>query len=70
MLLAGALTVRAVTRRLCILLRASSFMIIALTPVVAQQGDPNAVFKQYDQLYSAGNYSAAFVEAQKFEAGL
>jgi CHAT domain-containing protein/Tfp pilus assembly protein PilF len=45
-------------------------MVIALAPAAAQKGDLEAIVKRYDQLYAAGNYSAALVEAQKLEAGV
>jgi CHAT domain-containing protein/tetratricopeptide (TPR) repeat protein len=40
-----------------------------LTPAAAQQIDLNAISKRANELYAAGNYPAALVEAQKFEAG-
>ncbi len=43
-------------------------VLIAVAPVVAQQGDLDAILKRFSALYNAGNYSAALVEAQKFEA--
>src|SRR5271166_915342 len=46
----------------------ASFAVIAIAPAAAQQGDLNAIFKRFSELYHAGNYSAALVEAQKYEA--
>jgi hypothetical protein len=46
------------------------FMIIAMAPAAAQQGNLDAIYKRYNELYAAGNYAAALVEAQKFEAGV
>ena len=43
--------------------------IIAVTPAASQQGDPVAIQKRFNELYAAGNYPAALVEAQKLEAG-
>ena len=45
-------------------------MAIALAPAAAQKGDLEAIVKRYDQLFDAGNYPAALVEAQKLEAGV
>src|SRR5262245_37874461 len=39
------------------------------TPAVAQQ-DIAAIEKRYQELYAAGNYAAALVEAQKYEAAV
>jgi CHAT domain-containing protein/Tfp pilus assembly protein PilF len=44
------------------------FVMIAMAPAAAQQGDLNAIQKRYNELYAAGNYGAALVEAQKLEA--
>src|SRR5262245_41507964 len=41
-----------------------------LTLAAAQQADLNAVWKRFNELYTAGNYPAALVEAQKLEAGV
>jgi CHAT domain-containing protein/tetratricopeptide (TPR) repeat protein len=48
----------------------ASFAVIAMAPAAAQQGDLNAIHRRYDELYAAGNYAAALVEAQKLEAGV
>ena len=56
--------------RLGVLLGSISIMVIAMAPAAAQQGDLDATFKRYNELYAAGNYAAALVEAQKFEAGV
>jgi hypothetical protein len=44
--------------------------LIAITPAAAQQGDLHAINKRQSELRAAGNYPAALVEAQKFEAGI
>src|SRR6516225_8842054 len=41
---------------------------LALVPAGAQQSDPQAIYKRYQEYYQAGNYAAAVVEAQKLEA--
>ena len=41
---------------------------LALVPAEAQQSDPQAIYKRYQEYYQAGNYAAAVVEAQKLEA--
>ncbi len=56
--------------RLGVLLGSISIMVIAMAPAAAQQGDLDATFKRYNELYAAGNYAAALVEAQKFEVGV
>jgi tetratricopeptide (TPR) repeat protein len=48
----------------------ASFAIIAVAPAAAQRGDLNAILKRTDELYRAGNYPAALIEAQKFETGM
>jgi tetratricopeptide (TPR) repeat protein len=48
----------------------ASVAVIVIAPAVAQQGDLNAIFKRFNELYAAGNYPAALVEAQKFEAAV
>ena len=40
----------------------------AVTPASAQQGDLRAIYKRYNEFYTAGNYPAALVEARKLEA--
>ena len=50
------------------LLGATLFVLIAMAPAAAQQGDLNAILKRFSELYAAGNYPAALVEAQKLEA--
>jgi tetratricopeptide (TPR) repeat protein len=42
--------------------------IIAVAPAASRQGDPVAIQKRFDELYAAGNYPAALVEAQKLES--
>src|SRR5262245_20180615 len=41
---------------------------LALAPALAQQSDPQAIYKRFQEYYQAGNYAAAVVEAQKLEA--
>src|SRR5262249_12248641 len=41
---------------------------LALVPAGAQQSDPQAIYKRFQEYYQAGNYAAAAVEAQKLEA--
>ena len=41
---------------------------LALVPAEAQQSDPQAIYKRYQEYYQTGNYAAAVVEAQKLEA--
>ena len=57
-----------ILRCLSALLGATLFVLIAMAPAAAQQGDLNAILKQFSELYAAGNYPAALVEAQKLEA--
>jgi tetratricopeptide (TPR) repeat protein len=45
------------------------FVLIALGSARAQD-DLNAILKRFNDLYAAGNYPAALVEAQKLEAGV
>jgi tetratricopeptide (TPR) repeat protein len=58
-----------ILRCLGVLISATLFVVIALTPAVTQQDDLNAILKHLNELYSAGDYPAALVEAQKLEAG-
>src|ERR1700732_2831982 len=55
---------------LAVLLSAGLFALLDRAPAVAQQGDLDAIYKRLNELFAAGNYSAALVEAQKFEAGV
>jgi tetratricopeptide (TPR) repeat protein len=41
---------------------------LVLVPAGAQQSDPQAIYKRFQEYYQAGNYAAAVVEAQKLEA--
>ena len=50
-------------------LSVTTLLFIAVTPAASQQGDPVAIQKRFNELYAAGNYPAALVEAQKLEAG-
>ena len=43
-------------------------VVIGTTPAATQQGDLDAIDKRFSDLYAAGNYAAALVEAQKAEA--
>jgi CHAT domain-containing protein/ribosomal protein S7 len=58
-------------RSLAGVLGAAFFVVIAMSPAVAQQvGDLKATLKRFEELYNARNYPAALVEAQKIEAGV
>jgi tetratricopeptide (TPR) repeat protein len=46
----------------------TSFTVIAIGLATAQQGDFDAILKRFNELYAAGKYSAALVEAQSLEA--
>ena len=59
-----------ILRCLVLLSGASSLAFVAIVPAVAQQGDLNAILRQFNELYDAANYPAALVEAQKLEAGV
>jgi tetratricopeptide (TPR) repeat protein/CHAT domain-containing protein len=54
--------------RLAILAGSLLFVIVALAPAVAQQGQTDLDLKRFKELYAAGNYAAALVEAQALEA--
>ena len=62
-------TFAAILRSLRVLSVTTLLFIIAVTPAASQQGDPVAIQKRFNELYAAGNYPAALVEAQKLEAG-
>jgi hypothetical protein len=67
----AAVAVRsAIFCRLVVLLGATLFMAIYLVAATAQQDDLNAIQTRINELYAAGNYAAALVEAQKLEAGI
>jgi hypothetical protein len=52
-------------------LGATLFLVSPSAPTTAQQTDFDAIYKRFvDQLYRAGNYPAALVEAQRFEAAV
>jgi len=55
-------------RGLGILMGMILLVTILIAPAMAQQGDLNAIFKRFSELYRAGDYPAALIEAQKFEA--
>jgi tetratricopeptide (TPR) repeat protein/CHAT domain-containing protein len=42
----------------------------AFAPAFAQQSDLTAIHKQFNDYYTAGNYPAALLEAQKLESGI
>ena len=63
-----AATCDLILRCISALLGATLFALIAMAPAAAQQGDLNAILKRFNELYAAGNYPAALVEAQKLEA--
>ena len=42
----------------------------AQTPASAQQNDLKAIYKRFLQFHRAGNYTAALIEAQKYEAAV
>ncbi len=44
------------------------FVLVAMTAAAAQEGDLNAILRRFDQAYDAGDYAAALVQAQKWEA--
>ena len=67
-LISAAAVFGLMSRCLSALLGATLFVLIAMAPAAAQQGDLNAILKQFSELYAAGNYPAALVEAQKLEA--
>src|SRR5436190_1476634 len=61
----------------CAILRCLGFLswsmllvVAATAPALAQQCDLNAIQNRFNELYTAGNYPAALVEAQKLEAGV
>jgi hypothetical protein len=58
-------------RGVAALLGTTFFVMIAVWPGVAQQvGDLNAIRNRIDGFYRAGNYPAALIEAQKYEAAV
>ncbi len=57
-------------RCLATLLGAILFVLIAMAPAVAQQGDLSALSKKFGELTAAGDYPAALAVAQRFEAGV
>jgi hypothetical protein len=57
-------------RKVGFLIGAILFVLIELSPADAQQRDLEAIYKRYNELFDGGNYPAAFVEVQKFEAGI
>jgi tetratricopeptide (TPR) repeat protein len=59
-----------ILRCLVILLGATLFVLVAIAPAVAQQGDRNAILKRFSEFYAEGNYPAALVEAENYEAAV
>ncbi len=58
-------------RCLAALLGATLFVLLSMSPAVAQRGgDLDAILRRFSELRAAGNYAAALVEAQRFEAGV
>jgi tetratricopeptide (TPR) repeat protein/CHAT domain-containing protein len=59
-------------RCLAALVGATLCAVIAVMPAVAQQGDPNAILnlRRFKEMYAAGNYPGALVEAEKGEAAV
>jgi CHAT domain-containing protein/tetratricopeptide (TPR) repeat protein len=57
-----------ILRCFSILSAATLLVTSAAAPAAAQQGDLGAALKRFNELYDAGNYPAALVEAQKVEA--
>jgi CHAT domain-containing protein/tetratricopeptide (TPR) repeat protein len=65
--LAAGLAWDAILRCLCGLWAMMLFLLIAIAPAAAQQGDLNAILKRQKEFMNAGDYAAALVEAQKAE---
>src|SRR5579871_1363521 len=55
-------------RRLLSFISASVILVYTLAPAMAQRSDFNAMHTRVQELFAGGNYTAALVEAQKFEA--
>ena len=47
---------------------AFSLIIVGLLPSAAQQTDLNTIIRQFNEYFAAGNFPAALIEAQRFEA--
>ena len=47
---------------------ATLLLLIAMGPAVAQHVDVAAIYKRWQELFEGGNYPAALVEAQRYEA--
>ena len=62
--------IRATDCCLTVLFCATVFLIVVATPAAAQLAEVNAILKRYTELFDAGNYPAALVEAQKLEAAV
>ena len=57
-------------RCLSVLSGATLLFTSTVAAAAAQQGDLDAILRRFHELYAAGNYPAALVEAQKLEAGV
>jgi hypothetical protein len=55
-------------RYLAVPLGSIFFVLIVIASVAAQQSNPGASFRRYNERYAAGDYAAALVEALKLEA--
>jgi tetratricopeptide (TPR) repeat protein len=65
----AAIAARAVILRCLVVLFGAALLVLAsLVTAAAQQGDFNAALRRFGELYAARKYSAALVEAQKFES--
>ena len=62
--------IRATGCRLTVLFSATFFLLVAAASAAAQLAEVNAILKRYTELFDAGNYPAALVEAQKLEAAV
>jgi tetratricopeptide (TPR) repeat protein len=61
-------TFAVILRFLRVLSGTTLLFITVVAPAAAQQGDLNTIQKRFSELYAAGNYPAALIEAQKLEA--
>jgi hypothetical protein len=55
------------SRGLGMLMGMTLFVLVAIVTAAAQQGDLDAILRHFKELYAAGDYAAALVEAQKLE---
>jgi CHAT domain-containing protein/tetratricopeptide (TPR) repeat protein len=70
MRLAAAAALAVLVRGAAMILSATLFVMIAIAPSAAQQGDVDAITKRFLERYTAGDYPAALVEAQKYESAV